>query len=102
MFCSHCGKQLAASGSFCPHCGAPIDGSSAPAAVPPVTVRNVYAGKREQIVGNLVGVAGILICLSGGLSNPPSPAALGFGLLLLLAGIAIYTIGRFSHWYHAE
>ena len=35
MFCSHCGKEVAAGAKFCASCGAAVNSQSTPAAEPP-------------------------------------------------------------------
>jgi len=68
-----------------------------------VSLRNAYAGKRNQIIGGVLVVAGILIWIAGeSTKNIAQAISLTAGGLAFLAGVVFIAVGRFQHWYHAE
>ena len=68
-----------------------------------VSLRNLYAGKRKQIIGGVLVVADILIWMAGESTNDVAQAiSLGAGGLAFLAGVALFAVGKFQYLYHAE
>lgn len=123
MYCSHCGKQIADDDAFCRSCGtsqkraatesAPPQQVSAPATqsgMPVrVTIQNPYAGKVLQLLGFVLFVVGLFWSCSkghsgGGFLMPDIGGGFSDALpwIVALLGLALWIIGRFKHWYHAE
>lgn len=103
MYCTGCGANVVGAGKFCGACGQEIGGSSTGAAV---QVKNVYRGKKKQIVGFALLTVGIILFVTG-IATVSSGSSAGaflpmFAVLFGMAGIVVMIIGRFEHWYHAE
>jgi hypothetical protein len=71
-----------------------------------VTVRNPYVGKKLQIIGFVLFLVGLFwSCHSAhfqGFLAPPGSFSDSLPLIVMLSGLALWIIGRFTHWYHAE
>jgi len=113
MFCPVCGNPHDSTARFCPACGQQViaigaavgriasgGGTPVPAQI---VSSNPYAGKHNQIRGNLMAWPGVLMALYGATAfDPPWLFLVGGGLFLVLLGSIVYCVGRFQHWYHAE
>jgi uncharacterized membrane protein YvbJ len=108
MYCAACGKQVAEEDAFCRNCGASQKPGATQSASPPqvstpdqVTVRNPYIGKNIQIFGVLLFIVGVLWSY-GCASLKRQDNNAGWPLLLSLAGLVCFLVGRVKHWYHSE
>jgi hypothetical protein len=70
-----------------------------------VTVRNPYVGKKLQIFGFVLFVVGLFwTCHSVHFAGlmPEGGFFDTLPFIVMLSGLALWIIGRFTHWYHAE
>lgn len=113
MFCSACGKELAAGGQFCQYCGQAVNGAARQPSTPGgaaqgvVIVRNPHRGKMEMMVGTVVLIIGMVwlvgSCVASIYSNTGTWGWQGgASVLVSILGVVIHLIGRFRHWYHWE
>lgn len=90
MFCSHCGKEVAAGAKFCANCGAAINSQPAPAAEPPkapapTAQREVPAVERVgSPSGNMTGSGGQPEKKKKGV--PKKPLIIVAAVLVLIVG----------------
>ncbi len=65
-----------------------------------VTIKNPYIGKNYQIIGIVL----FIFCGIGSCATIQSKDSVASGILALGAGagLVMYLVGRFKHWYHAE
>lgn len=61
-----------------------------------VRIQNLYAGKTLQIVGVVLVILGVLVMVGA------DGSAATAGLVVTVVGFAVFIVGRFKHWYHAE
>ena len=67
-----------------------------------VNLRSVYAGKRNCIIGGALVVAGILIWIAGeSMKGVAQAIPLTAGGFAFLAGVVLFAVGKFQHWYPA-
>ena len=90
MFCSHCGKEVAAGAKFCANCGAAVNSQPTPAAEPPkapapTAQREVPAAEQvERPSGNVTGSGGQPEKKKKGV--PKKPLIIVAAVLVLIVG----------------
>lgn len=102
MFCPSCGKQIEESDTFCRYCGnstkpgAPVSPGSAPVAQ--VQLRNVYAGKKLQVIGAIIMIIGLFVMMGSCLNASPNDSDWAWTFLIPLTGAVILIWGGVKHW----
>jgi len=107
MFCPACGKQVDESDAFCRACGkstgpAPPVASVQSASPTQVQVKNVYAGKKQQLVGGIIFVIGLFVMIGSCAEASPDNAGTGWAWtwLVPLFGLLRWLSGGIKHWWH--
>ena len=95
--CPTCTTEVSAAAAACPRCAHPI---GAPIGAKPVTIEQTSKKyKKLQLWAVLAIVVGFITMFAGS-ANGGGASAMGYGMLFLFGGIALYIYSRVGAWWN--
>lgn len=61
-------------------------------------IQNPKIGKNKMLIGFLMMLSSVVLFSIGGAIQSGVPGT--FGGLMIMAGLIVFAIGKFQHWYH--